>query len=465
MPIRRSLAGKGSIHGVSRTEGIKGKSLTTRALRQRERSSGWSLAGILNSKIVKILYRLTMPGSLLLGIVLVLLRLGVVSDSEPRVLSLLPVGIFLCGLMLCMGFRRSRLFFALLALTLSYAALVFLVPSVSERIAHVIGSAIAVLLPLNLLVLAFLKERGIISPAGRRRLALVAGQILVVIALCLPQLEPSAWLNATFLPVWITSWSHLSQAGALAFALAGIVIMVPLIRRYRAVESSLLWTLAACFAAFRVGSATGQASLFFSAAGMVLIVALLETSYRMAYHDELTQLPSRRSLNEALMKLPSVYTVAMIDVDHFKRFNDSFGHEAGDQALRMVASRLAHIAGGGKAYRYGGEEFAIIFPGKAASEVVIYLDRMRKVIEQSKFVVRGRERRGKRRLGRSNRQETHVTVSIGVASCDGERVNPADVLRIADKALYRAKAKGRNCTVNAKGSIAAVASMSFADAF
>jgi diguanylate cyclase (GGDEF)-like protein len=420
----------------------------------------------LKSKFLRILYRLTMPGSLLLGIVLGLLRVGVVSESDSHILNLLPTGIFLAGLALCVAFRRSRLFFALLALSLTQTTLAFVVPRLSERNSSIIANAVAILLPLNLLALAFLKERGIVSPAGRRRLAVAAVQILAAIALCLPVFEPAAtWLNTTFVPEGLSAWSHLSQLGLLAFVLGLVVIMVPLIQRYRAVESSLLWTLIASFLAMRMGSATPQASLFFSAGAAALMLAVLETSYRMAYHDELTQLPSRRALNEALMKLPAVYTIAMVDVDHFKRFNDSFGHDAGDQALRLVASRLSHIAGGGKAYRYGGEEFAIIFPCKAASDVVLYLDRMRKVIEQSTFVVRGRERRGKRRAGRNVRQETHVTVSIGVAAANGERKAPAEVMRIADKALYRAKAKGRNCTVNAKGSPGAVAAMSMADAF
>jgi len=419
----------------------------------------------LKSRLPRILYRLTMPGSLLLGIVLVLLRLGVVSESDARVLTLLPIGVFLIGLALCIAFRRSRLFFAMLAVTLSQTALALVVPRLSPHNAPIVANAIAILLPLNLLALAFLKERGIISPAGRRRLAMIAVQALAVTALCLPALEPVvSLLDRTFMPEELSAWSHLSQPASASFALALLVIMVPLIRRYRAVESSLLWTLVASFMAVRTGSATPEAGLYFAAGGMVLIVALLETSYRMAYHDELTQLPSRRALNEALLKLPADYTIAMIDVDHFKRFNDSFGHDAGDQALRLVASRLSHIAGGGRAYRYGGEEFAVVFPGKTAADVVLYLDRMRKVIEQSTFIVRGRERRGKRRVGRSARQETHVTVSIGVAASNGEHVAPADVMRIADKALYRAKARGRNCTVNAKGT-AAVPTMSLADAF
>jgi diguanylate cyclase (GGDEF)-like protein len=146
------------------------------------------------------------------------------------------------------------------------------------------------------------------------------------------------------------------------------------------------------------------------------------------------------------MKLPETYTIAMLDVDHFKKFNDSYGHESGDQALRLVASRLARIASGGKSYRYGGEEFAVVFSGKSSEEVFVYLDRMRKIIEQSTFTVRGSERRGKRRL-RSGKKQTNVTVSIGVASTSADQFTPTEVLRIADQALYKAKAKGRNCTV------------------
>jgi len=231
------------------------------------------------------------------------------------------------------------------------------------------------------------------------------------------------------------------------------IVTASLIQRYRAVESGLLWTLGAALVALRAGGVNQRAGIFFASGGLSLIVALLETSYKMAYHDELTQLPSRRALNEALMKLPQSYSVAMVDVDHFKKFNDTYGHEAGDQALRLVASRLARIAGGGRAYRYGGEEFAVVFPGKQADDVFVFLDRMRKLIEQTTFVVRGRDRR-KNRAGKARtvgvKKETNVTVSIGLASNDGDGLSAADVLRVADRALYRAKAKGRNCTVTAR---------------
>jgi diguanylate cyclase (GGDEF)-like protein len=113
----------------------------------------------------------------------------------------------------------------------------------------------------------------------------------------------------------------------------------------------------------------------------------------MAYRDELTQLPSRRALNESLLKVGDSYTIAMVDVDHFKQFNDTYGHETGDQVLQMIASRLADVSGGGKAFRYGGEEFAVMFPNKLMDEAYPSLEALRKSVEKSTFKVRDIDRR------------------------------------------------------------------------
>lgn len=404
------------------------------------------------SKVFKILYRLTLPGGLLLVISLMLIKVGVLADPDSQLVRFFPLAVFASGLALSAYFRRSRIFFATLVLTLADLAFSTLTPYVSAAVAATLTNAIAFLLPVNLVVMAFLKERGIITYSGRKRLAGIAVQIIAVAAFCLPQMAGiAAWLQTEFVPSILTSWSHLSQPALAVFLLSTAVMMALLIRRYRAVESSLLWALIASFVAFRIGAGATLAGVFFATGGLAMIVAVIETSYSMAYLDELTQLPSRRALNEALLKLPENFTVAMLDVDHFKKFNDTFGHEAGDQALRMVASRLARIAGGGKAYRYGGEEFAVLFPGRPAEEVFVYLDRMRKLIEESNFVVRGRDRRrGSNSAGRGRKRQTSVTVSIGVASAGPEVSAPNEVLRVADQALYRAKSRGRNCTVTAK---------------
>ena len=188
----------------------------------------------------------------------------------------------------------------------------------------------------------------------------------------------------------------------------------------------------------------------------MLVIALLEAFYAMAYLDELTDLPSRRSFNDAKLRLGNTYTVAMVDVDHFKHFNDTYGHDAGDQVLRMVAARIAEVSGGGKGYRYGGEEFAVLFPGKCADETFPHLERLRRSIEDLPFRLRSQERRkGKSKTKKSRlsvrsraaKRQTNVTVSIGVADVAGNRRKPDDLVKAADKALYQAKSFGRNCTV------------------
>jgi diguanylate cyclase (GGDEF)-like protein len=388
----------------------------------------------------------------LLVISLMLIKVGVLADPDSQLVRFFPLAVFSTGLALSAYFRRSRIFFSTLVLTLAHLAFSNIAPHISATTNATLTTAMALLLPINLLAMAFFKERGIITYSGRKRLAAIAVQIVAVAALCLPQTTTlAAHLQTEFVPSIFTSWSHLSQPALAVFLLSTAVMMALLIRRYRAVESSLLWALISSFVAFRMGAGPTLAGVFFATGGLAMIVAVIETSYSMAYLDELTQLPSRRALNEALLKLPENFTIAMLDVDHFKKFNDTFGHESGDQALRMVASRLARIAGGGKAYRYGGEEFAVLFPGRPAEEVFVYLDRMRKVIEQSNFVVRGRDRRrGANSAGRGRKRQTSVTVSIGVASAGPEVSAPNEVLRVADQALYRAKSRGRNCTVTAK---------------
>ena len=109
--------------------------------------------------------------------------------------------------------------------------------------------------------------------------------------------------------------------------------------------------------------------LYFTATGLILGAALLQTSYAMAYHDELTGLAGRRAFNEALLRLRSDYVIAMIDVDHFKQFNDTYGHEVGDQVLRMVASHISwsravvrSFAMAGKSSRWFFREKSLLLP-------------------------------------------------------------------------------------------------------
>jgi GGDEF domain-containing protein len=172
----------------------------------------------------------------------------------------------------------------------------------------------------------------------------------------------------------------------------------------------------------------------------------------MAYKDDLTGLPARRALMRDLDGLGGMYTLAMVDVDHFKKFNDRYGHDVGDQVLRMVATQLARAPGGARAYRYGGEEFTLLFPGKAREDTLEHLDRARSRVADSTFTLRHWRRPRKRPVdpggwkfsdARKPRRLS-VTVSVGVADSSGPSVEPEEVLKKADRALYRAKKAGRN---------------------
>ena len=141
--------------------------------------------------------------------------------------------------------------------------------------------------------------------------------------------------------------------------------------------------------------------------------------------------------------------VAMVDVDHFKRFNDTYGHDVGDQVLKMVASKIQGVKGGGKPYRYGGEEFMVIFPRKRMVETLTHLEDLRKAIAAYQLWLRSPDRPEKAKEGKNRRTggggdtAVSVTVSIGVAESE-EGHSPAEIVKAADKALYRAKHKGRN---------------------
>ena len=186
--------------------------------------------------------------------------------------------------------------------------------------------------------------------------------------------------------------------------------------------------------------------------GVLIIHAVLTDSYQMAFSDELTGLSARRALLQSSISLGKRYTVAMMDVDHFKKFNDTYGHDVGDQVLRMVASKINDVKGGGKAYRYGGEEFTIVFPNKSVSYAIPYLEQVRETIAEYQMAIRSDDRPDDKKQGKSARKKSqgntkfvNVTISIGVAEREGELKDFDQVLKQADEALYRAKQAGRNC--------------------
>jgi len=385
-------------------------------------------------------------GALLAGVAWLFVRRGL-PDAYRLTVEMLPLLLAVLAVALGLRFRRSRLVSS--ALVVAAADFLLTGPLAQGGRGAVLGGAlVGVLLPLDLAILALLADRGVTSGRGAAQallgpLELIAGAAVLGVVPLGPVLGPERLAVA-----WQAAWA--------ALLLGGLVVALAYLVRRRALDAAILWAL--LFSSQAVGNpgdVAASVAVFMTAAQLLFLVGFVEDAYRLAYHDELTGLEGRRALNEALRGLREPFAVAMADIDHFKRFNDRYGHEAGDQVLQMVAEELARVGAGGKAYRYGGEEFAVLFPGTTRETAATALEVVRSAIAGRAFILRGPDRprrkpkdppRRRRRVG----QSSSVTISIGVAGPSPRRATPGEVLKAADRALYRAKRAGRNRIVTAQ---------------
>ena len=190
----------------------------------------------------------------------------------------------------------------------------------------------------------------------------------------------------------------------------------------------------------------------FNVIGLIALYSVYKLYWQNVYIDDLTGVPNRRAFNEQLKKLGRKYTIAMLDVDHFKKFNDNFGHTEGDNVLRYVATHLKD-ASNSNVFRYGGEEFSIVYSGYKIKDVLWRLEEMREDLAARQFYIRmdetnRRKQSEKNREDKLNgRKKARVTISVGIAQRTDRFKTTGDVLNAADKALYMAKKKGRNLCV------------------
>lgn len=290
-------------------------------------------------------------------------------------------------------------------------------------------------------LLTVVKDRGILSIHGVLRVV----SIVVCIVLA------KGWL---LLVQW---WLDYSQTNGVTFAhfdelsthvplyLATLFVFYKSLRQPNLLVSSLLtslvvWTL------LHSQYLTFPLSMTFSLLTLHYILVVVIDSYFLAYRDELTKIPSRRALNQYALSLGGKYSVAMLDIDHFKKFNDNYGHDIGDQVLKLVAAKMAQVKGGGRVFRYGGEEFMVIFPRKDANESSMTLEQLRQTIADYKIVIRHPLRKNKKARKGSDVdgfKTVNVTISIGVATREN-KTSFEQTVKSADEALYRAKKNGRN---------------------
>ena len=354
----------------------------------------------------------------------------------PALLALLVIG-------LTIHFNRSTTFF--------YGALIIITNVVLgfELAKTTLAYALlSLFLPLLLLVLTVLPERGIFSLKAIPAYAIVG--LTIIFSIVAIHYSPQ-WLTSLILSDWLPAryfdWTVQSQS----VLFISVAVLMSMIVLYFLIPSphmaAGLGILIMLVVQLHFDDTKGSLDVFSSAALLMCLYGVLQESWRMAYLDELTELPARRALREKFQMLGGLYTVAMVDVDHFKKFNDTYGHDTGDSVLRMIATKLQKVGGGGTAYRYGGEEFSIIFNGKNKKDAGSHLEDLREIIANTAFTVNRTcsRRKNDKKVKPAKNKTVTVTVSIGVADSKAKSSDPWDVLKLADKALYRAKGKGRNC--------------------
>lgn len=245
--------------------------------------------------------------------------------------------------------------------------------------------------------------------------------------------ENLGWLPK---PAWVTTvlacgllMTFLPLRNATLLALPGVVVLQALMFFFIDVPGVVSLVCASCLA--------------------LMLCVILMHNHQLAYIDELTGLPGRRALMNDLRHRHGRYGLVMADIDHFKSFNDTHGHDVGDDVLRLVASQLAQVRGG-RAYRYGGEEFTLIFPHDRLDECVASTNELREKIALYPLHVRNQQQRprsnkqGKSQRGADNKGKVlHVTMSFGAALRKVDEDIDA-LMKRADKALYKAKQSGRN---------------------
>jgi len=364
-----------------------------------------------------------------------------------------PFVVFLPAMIISCRFNNSRVFFVLLVLLLVLLSMYyyFLRENAAAPVFYsgFISPVLALLIPLNILIFSLLKERGFLTLWGAFRFTFIFLQVVMIFWLAALQESgklafASGHLAAFDFPLLALP----AEPSAAVFILAGAVLAVKQVLQRSYHDAAFIGVLAAMFVVIQTKEFDSLTPIFFAACGIMLLISVLQHSYAMAFYDELTGLASRRRLEQDLMKLGTKYAIAMLDIDYFKKFNDTYGHDVGDDVLRFLASMIRGVTGGGRPYRYGGEEFTIIFPGKGRKEAALHLEKLRERIAARGFALRGKDRpkkKPKKIKSTGSPKRVSITISIGVAEKNDKYKTPASVIKAADAALYRAKKKGRNC--------------------
>ena len=309
--------------------------------------------------------------------------------------------------------------------------------------------------PVALIFVFLTKEARFLSTQSVRRIVLA--------------LSPIAFMSGWFM-FWpaafheVVSWSpvpgerfRIPQLSILAVVIFLLVFLKNKDKKIKPFMGATAISLIPFFTMVHIGLTYGENDdliahtvIAFSAICIILLASILKMYWQRVYKDELTDISNRRALDERLATIDGDYCIAMMDIDHFKKFNDTYGHDEGDNVLRLVAATIEKIKNG-EVYRFGGEEFCAVFRNVSIKDAFDAVEKVRRNLAGRKFHIRSKRTKQSRSRGKTKILKTpkilHITISVGIACPDKNNPTPEEALKRADNALYKAKKSGRNRVV------------------
>ena len=351
----------------------------------------------------------------------------------------------------CCFFKYSRPAFFIVNLIFAYLLINYFKLSLgSEFSTSIQYKALCFFIPFNLFVFSFQAQKGIFNKHGLIKFIFILTQFTLIdfyvnrIGSFYPKETVDLYLsNIDAFFSYKIFGNYLFQTIPNLALFVFIITIANLIVRAAisgtTIDYSLLCVSITCFMATAYSTNSTALAIFYSASCLIIITSIIQHIRHIAYHDILTKAPTRLALFSDIKRLPNKYSVALADIDDFKKFNDNFGHDIGDKVLIMTSDELAKVGGKGQLYRYGGEEFVIIFPNLTKAEAFKHLEEVREKIALSKFMIDD---------GKSKKPKKHqITISIGVAEKKRSDASINPVIKRADKAMYKAKENGKNLTL------------------
>ena len=396
------------------------------------------------------LFDFLIPGGLIFAAAFAFFRLHGLPHWIEGPIHAFPFIILAFGFFFGWYLASTRLILSLVVLALADRAVCLFSPADPdlESVGSIFFSVAALLVPLNLMAFSLIKEEAIGNWRGASRLVVVLLQPFLVFWLARPgQAEVAYSLQEPLVQAVKIGWTAIPQLALLAYLGALLLIGARFIIGRNLLDSGTLWTLITSFVAFQGVQYGWSPTSFFSTAGLIFFVTMVQASHRQSYCDEITGVPGKPAYDEAVAGLGKTYVLAVVGIDQLKLYGNQRGKFVSEQILRVLGQKIMATAGSGKVYRLTGEEFVILFSRKTATATLMDLSAVRAAVEETELYVNSRDRvweGGGERRRRSGDERLPVTVSIGLAAEENAKFSLDLVTKTAYRALYEAKGEGGN---------------------